>query len=181
MEVSLKDTYKNEIVAEMMKRFGYKNVHMVPKLEKIVINSGVSTARERDVQTEAMNTLAAITGQKAIPTIARKSVAGFKIREGQTIGAKVTLRNNYMYDFMNRLINNALPRVRDFRGIKTSGFDGFGNYTMGITDQSIFTEIDLDKIKHQIGMNISFVTTAANDEEGRALLELFGMPFAKTE
>ena len=179
MEVSYKDTYKNEIVPEMMKRFGYKNVHMVPKLEKIVINSGVSTQRERDVQTEAMNTLTAITGQKAVPTIARKSVAGFKIREGQTIGAKVTLRNQFMYDFMARLINNALPRVRDFRGIKKTGFDGFGNYTMGVTDQSIFTEIDLDKVKHQIGMNITFVTSAANDEEGRALLDLFGMPFEK--
>ena len=179
MVVSVKDTYKEEIVPEMMKRFGYENIHMVPKLEKIVLNSGVSTQRERDVLTEAINTLTTITGQKAVATLARKSVAGFKIRDGQAIGAKVTLRNQYMFDFMTRLINNALPRVRDFRGIKKTGFDGFGNYTMGVTDQSIFTELDLDKVKHTIGMNISFVTSAKSDEEGRALLELFGMPFAK--
>jgi len=179
MLVSIKDTYKNEIVSEMMKRFGYKNVHMVPKLEKIVLNSGISTQRERDVLQEAVNTLTTITGQKAVTTKARKSAASFKIREGQAIGAKVTLRNNMMYDFLNRLINNALPRVRDFRGVKKSGFDGFGNYTMGVSDQSIFTELDLDKIKHQIGMNISFVTSAKTDEEGRALIELLGMPFAK--
>ena len=179
MIVSLKDTYKNEVVAEMMKRFGYKNVHMVPKLEKIILNCGISSARERDVLTEAATMLTTITGQKAVLTKSRRAVAGFKIREGQSIGTKVTLRNHYMFDFMNRLINNALPRVRDFRGIKTSGFDGFGNYTMGVSDQSIFTELDLDKIKHQIGMNISFVTTAKSDEEGRALLELLGMPFAK--
>lgn len=179
MEVSYKDTYKKDIVPELTKRFGYKNVHMVPKLEKIVINSGVSSARERDVQAEAMNTLATITGQKAIPTTAKKSVAGFKIREGQIIGAKVTLRNQMMYEFLGRFVNNALPRVRDFRGIRKTGFDGFGNYTMGVTDQSIFTEIDLDKVKHQIGMNITFVTSAANDEEGRSLLELLGLPFEK--
>jgi large subunit ribosomal protein L5 len=152
---------------------------MVPKLEKLVFNCGISTLRERDVLTEATNMLGTITGQKAVATLARKSVAGFKIRDGQAIGTKVTLRNQIMYDFLARLINNALPRVRDFRGIKKSGFDGFGNYTMGVTDQSIFTEIDLDKMKHTIGMNISFVTSAKTDEEGRALLELLGMPFAK--
>ncbi|MCM8529526.1 MAG: 50S ribosomal protein L5 [Lentisphaeraceae bacterium] len=179
MVVSLKDTYKSEIVAEMTKRFGYKNVNMVPKLEKIVLNSGISTSRERDVLSEALTTLATITGQKALTTKARKSCAGFKIREDQPIGAKVTLRNSMMYDFLARLIHNALPRVRDFRGIKKGGFDGFGNYTMGVSDQSIFTELDLDKIKYQIGMNISFVTTAKSDEEGRALLELLGMPFEK--
>lgn len=179
MVLSLQETYKNEIVDGMMKRFGYKNVNMVPKLQKIILNSGISTSRERDVLTEALKTLSTISGQKAIATKARKSCAGFKIREGQDIGAKVTLRNNMMYDFMTRLIHNALPRVRDFRGIKKSGFDGFGNYTMGVGDQSIFTELDLDKIKYQIGMNISFVTSAKTDEEGRALLELFGMPFAK--
>ena len=179
MVVSLKDTYKDEVVAEMMKRFNYNNVNMVPKLQKIVLNSGISTKRERDVLTEALNTLTAITGQKAVATKARKSCAGFKIREDQAIGAKVTLRNNMMYDFMARLIHTALPRVRDFRGINKNGFDGFGNYTMGVSDQSIFTEFDLDKIKYTIGMNISFVTSAKTDEEGRALLELFGMPFAK--
>jgi large subunit ribosomal protein L5 len=179
MAVSIKDTYKSEVVPEMMKRFGYKNIHMVPKLEKIVLNCGISTLRERDVLTEATNMLTTITGQKAVATLARRSVAGFKIRDGQAIGTKVTLRNQIMYDFVARLIHNALPRVRDFRGIKTSGFDGFGNYTMGVTDQSIFTEIDLDKMKHTIGMNISFVTSAKSDEEGRALLELLGMPFAK--
>jgi len=179
MAISIKDTYKNEIVPEMMKRFGYKNIHMVPKLEKIALNCGISTLRERDVLTEATNLLGTITGQKAVATLARKSVAGFKIRDGQAIGTKVTLRNQIMYDFLVRLINNALPRVRDFRGIKKSGFDGFGNYTMGVTDQSIFTEIDLDKMKHTIGMNITFVTSAKSDEEGRALLELLGLPFAK--
>ncbi|NQZ57184.1 MAG: 50S ribosomal protein L5 [Lentisphaeraceae bacterium] len=179
MVVSIKDTYKNEIVAEMMKRFGYKNVNMVPKLQKIVLNSGVSTARERDVLQEAVNMLTTITGQKAVTTKARKSCASFKIREGQDIGAKVTLRNSIMFDFLSRLVNNALPRVRDFRGVKKGGFDGFGNYTMGVNDQSIFTELDLDKIKYQIGMNISFVTSAKTDEEGRALLELLGMPFEK--
>ena len=179
MTTSLKEYYKSDIVPELMKRFGYANVNMVPKLQKIVLNSGVSTKRERDLLTESVNTLTTITGQKAVATKARKSVAGFKIREGQSIGAKVTLRNQYMFDFLNRLINNALPRVRDFRGINKNGFDGFGNYTMGVNDQSIFTELDLDKVKYQIGMNISFVTSAKTDEEGRALLELLGMPFEK--
>lgn len=179
MTASLKEYYKSDIVPALMERFGYKNVNMVPKLQKIVLNSGISTKKERDQLTEAINTLTAITGQKAVATKARKSCAGFKIREGQAIGAKVTLRNNMMFDFMTRLIHTALPRVRDFRGIKKNGFDGFGNYTMGVSDQSIFTELDLDKIKYQIGMNISFVTTAKTDEEGRALLELFGMPFEK--
>ena len=179
MVVSLKDTYKSEVVEEMVKRFGYKNVNMVPKLQKFILNSGISTSRERDVLTEALKTLATITGQKAMTTKARKSCAGFKIREGQPIGAKVTLRNKMMFDFLGRLIHNALPRVRDFRGIKKGGFDGFGNYTMGVNDQTIFTELDLDKIKYKIGMNISFVTSAKTDEEGRALLELLGMPFEK--
>jgi len=179
MTTSLKEYYKSDIVPALMERFGYANVNMVPKLQKIVLNSGVSTKRERDLLTEAVNTLTTITGQKAVATKARKSVAGFKIREGQSIGAKVTLRNQFMFDFLTRLINNALPRVRDFRGINKNGFDGFGNYTMGVNDQSIFTELDLDKVKYQIGMNISFVTSAKTDEEGRALLELLGMPFAK--
>lgn len=179
MTASLKESYKNAIVPELMKRFEYKNVNMVPKLQKIVLNSGISTQSERDAITEALNTLTTITGQKAVATKARKSCAGFKIREGQSIGAKVTLRGQYMYDFLNRLVNNALPRVRDFRGINKNGFDGFGNYTMGVTDQSIFTEIDLDKVKYQIGMNISFVTSAKTDDEGRALLEMLGMPFEK--
>ena len=176
---SLKETYKTDVVAELTKKFDYKNVNIVPKLEKVVLNCGISNNEEREVLSEAVKLLSTITGQKAVETKAKKSIAQFKLREGQAIGTKVTLRGERMYDFMTRLINNALPRVRDFRGIKNNGFDGSGNYTMGINDQSIFTEIDLDKIKHTIGMNVTFVTTAKSDEEGKALLELLGMPFAK--
>jgi large subunit ribosomal protein L5 len=179
MLVNLKESFQTKISPELVKKFGYENVNMVPKLEKIVINSGVSSKKEREVLQETLKTLTTISGQKPITTKASKAVANFKIREGQAIGAKVTLRNAMMYDFLTRLIHNALPRVRDFRGIKATGFDGFGNYSMGITDQTIFTEIDLDKIKHMIGMNITFVTTARNDEECKALLEMLGLPFAK--
>lgn len=173
------EKYRSDILDEMTKRFGYKNVNQIPKLEKIVLNCGIGSHKERDVLTEAVNTLTAITGQKAVITKAKKSIASFKIRDGANIGCKVTLRNGMMYDFLTRLIHNALPRVRDFRGIKKTGFDGFGNYTMGITDQSIFTEIELDKVKHTIGMNVSFVTSAKSDDEAKALLELFGLPFEK--
>jgi large subunit ribosomal protein L5 len=179
MAASLRESYKSEVVPKLMKRFEYNNINMVPKLQKIVLNSGVNSQSERDCITETLKTLTTITGQKAVATKARKSVAGFKLREGQNIGAKVTLRGQHMYDFLTRLINNALPRVRDFRGISKKGFDGFGNYTMGVTDQSIFTEIDLDKIKYTIGMNISFVTSSKTDEEGKVLLEMLGMPFEK--
>ena len=176
---STKSAYKATVTPELMKRFAYTNIMQVPKLEKIVLNCGVGTQKERDVLGEAVNTLTTITGQKAVITKAKKALAGFKIREGNNIGCKVTLRGPVMYDFLTRLIHSALPRVRDFRGIKNSGFDGFGNYTMGIIDQAIFPEIELDKVKHTIGMNVSFVTSANSDDEGKALLELLGLPFAK--
>ena len=176
---SVKDVYKKEAVAGLQNKFEYKNVNMIPKLEKVILNCGVGNKVEREVLSEAVKLLTTITGQKAVETKAKKSIANFKLREGQSIGAKVTLRGDQMFEFLTRLINNALPRVRDFRGINAKGFDGSGNYTMGLNDQSIFTEIDLDKIKHTIGMNVTIVTTARSDEEGRELLTLIGMPFAK--
>jgi len=176
---SMKEKYKKEVVAGLIKKFEYGNVNMVPKVEKVILNCGIGNKQEREVLGEAVKLLTTITGQKAVETKAKKSIANFKLREGQSIGTKVTLRGEIMFDFLTRLINNALPRVRDFRGVKPNGFDGSGNYTMGINDQSIFTEIDLDKIKHAIGMNITIVTTAKSDEEGRELLALLGMPFAK--
>ncbi len=176
---SVKDVYKKEAVAGLQKKFEYTNVNMIPKLEKVILNCGVGNKVEREVLSEAVKLLTTITGQKAVETKAKKSIANFKLREGQSIGAKVTLRGDQMFEFLTRLINTALPRVRDFRGINAKGFDGSGNYTMGLNDQSIFTEIDLDKIKHTIGMNVTIVTTARSDEEGRELLTLIGMPFAK--
>ena len=181
MDVNLKKNYKEEVIPKLMEKFSYKNINMVPKVEKIVINSGISYDKDRGFTTEVLKTLESITGQKPVQTKAKNSIAGFRIREGANIGAKVTLRNHRMYDFMGRLINNALPRVRDFRGIARKGFDGRGNYTMGITDQSVFTELDLDKIKNTIGMNISFVTTAKTNDEGELLLEYLGMPFVKKQ
>lgn len=176
---SMKEKYQKEVVPELVKKFEYGNINQVPKIEKVILNAGIGNKQEREVLGEAVKLLTTITGQKAVETKARKSIANFKLREGQSIGTKVTLRGHMMYDFLTRLIHNALPRVRDFRGVKKNGFDGSGNYTMGINDQSIFTEIDLDKIKHTIGMNITVVTTAKSDEEGRELLTLIGMPFAK--
>ena len=177
--VDIKAKYKKEVIAELQKRFAYGNVNQLPKLQKIVLNSAVSNKQEREVLTETVKTLTTITGQKALTTKARRSVAQFKLREGQAIGSKVTLRNERMWDFLARLIHNALPRVRDFRGIPKRGFDGQGNYNMGLDDQSIFTEIDLDMAKFTIGMDIAFVTSAKTDEECHALLELLGMPFEK--
>ncbi len=176
----LKDTYQNEIMDAMKKKFGYTNDMQVPKLEKVVINMAVGEAKENaKVLDSAMADLAIISGQQPVITKAKKSIANFKLREGQPIGCKVTLRGDRMYDFMDRLINLALPRVRDFRGINPNAFDGRGNYALGIKEQLIFPEIEFDKIDKVRGMDVIVVTTANTDEEARELLTLFGMPFRK--
>ena len=176
----LKELYKNEIMDNMTKKFGYKNVMEVPKLEKIVINMGVGEAKDNaKVLESAVADLEKISGQKAVLTKAKKSVANFKLREGMPIGCKVTLRGERMYEFADRLINLALPRVRDFRGVNQNSFDGRGNYALGIKEQLIFPEIEYDKVDKVRGMDIIFVTTANTDEEARELLTLFGMPFKK--
>lgn len=175
-----KEMYKNEIVAAMTKKFGYKNIMEVPKLEKIVINMGVGEAKENaKILDSAVKDLETIAGQKAVLTKAKNSVANFKIRAGMPIGCKVTLRGEKMYEFLDRLVNLALPRVRDFRGVSANSFDGRGNYALGIKEQLIFPEIEYDKIDKVRGMDVVFVTTAKTDEEARELLTLFNMPFAK--
>ena len=176
----LRETYKNEIIDAMMKKFGYANVMQVPKLDKIVINMGVGEAKDNaKVLDAAVKDLETIAGQKAVLTRAKKSVANFKIREGLAIGCKVTLRGEKMYEFLDRLVNLALPRVRDFRGVNPNSFDGRGNYALGIKEQIIFPEIEYDKVDKVRGMDIIFVTTANTDEEARELLTLFNMPFQK--
>ncbi|MDO5100147.1 MAG: 50S ribosomal protein L5 [Eubacteriales bacterium] len=176
----LKETYKSEIVDAMMKKFGYKNIMEVPKLEKVVINMGVGEAKDNaKVLEAAVKDMEIIAGQKAVLTKAKNSVANFKIREGQAIGCKVTLRGDKMYEFVDRLINLALPRVRDFRGVNANAFDGRGNYALGIKEQLIFPEIEYDKVDKVRGMDVIFVTTAKTDEEARELLRLFNMPFQK--
>ena len=176
----LKDLYSNEIKDAMVKKFGYKNVMQIPKLDKIVINMGVGEAKENaKVLDTAIKDLETITGQKAVVTRAKKSVANFKLREGMPIGCKVTLRGEKMYEFTDRLVNLALQRVRDFRGVNPDAFDGRGNYALGIKEQLIFPEIEYDKVDKVRGMDIIFVTTAETDEEARELLTLFGMPFKK--
>ena len=176
----LKDQYQNEIVDALTKKFGYKNIMEVPKLDKIVVNMGVGEAKVNAKLLEAaVKDLETITGQKAVTTKAKNSVANFKIREGMPIGCKVTLRGEKMYEFLDRLVNLALPRVRDFRGINPNAFDGRGNYALGIKEQLIFPEIEYDKVDKVRGMDVIFVTTAKTDEEGRELLTQFGMPFAK--
>ena len=176
----LKEQYQNEIVDAMMKKFGYKNIMEVPKLDKIVVNMGVGEAKENaKILESAVKDMETITGQKAIITKARNSIANFKIREGMPIGCKVTLRGEKMYEFFDRLVNLALPRVRDFRGINPNAFDGRGNYALGIKQQLICPEIEYDKIDKIRGMDVIVVTTAKTDEEGRELLTQFGMPFAK--
>ena len=176
----LKDMYKADVAPALMKKFSYKSVMQIPKLEKIVINVGAGEAKENAKAIDAISTdLAAITGQKPQVCKAKKSVANFKLREGMNIGVKVTLRGDRMYEFMDRLFNVALPRVRDFRGINPNSFDGRGNYNMGIKEQLIFPEIDYDKIDKVRGMDICFVTTAKTDEEARELMALLGMPFAQ--
>ena len=176
----LKDQYTAEIVPALTKKFGYENVMQVPKLDKIVINMGVGEAKENPKALEsAVADLEQITGQKAVLTKAKNSIANFKIREGMNIGCKVTLRGEKMYEFLDRLVNLALPRVRDFRGVNPNSFDGRGNYALGIKEQFIFPEIEFDKVDKVRGMDIIFVTTAKTDEEARELLTLFNMPFAK--
>ena len=176
----LKETYQNEIVDAMIKKFGYKNIMEVPKLDKIVINMGVGEAKENaKIHESAMKDLEIIAGQKPITTKAKNSIANFKIREGMPIGCKVTLRGEKMYEFLDRLVNLALPRVRDFRGVNPNAFDGRGNYALGIKEQLIFPEIEYDKVDKVRGMDIIFVTTANTDEEARELLTQFNMPFAK--
>ena len=176
----LKEQYENEIKDAMMKKFGYKNTMEVPKLDKIVVNMGVGEAKENAKLLEAaVKDMEAITGQKAVTTKAKNAIANFKIRENMPIGCKVTLRGEKMYEFADRLINLALPRVRDFRGVNPNAFDGRGNYALGIKEQIIFPEIEYDKVDKVRGMDIIFVTTAKTDEEARELLTLFNMPFAK--
>lgn len=176
----LKDQYESEIKDAMMKKFSYKNVMQVPKLDKIVINMGVGEAKENAKLLEAaMSDLQTITGQKPIITKAKNSIANFKIREGMSIGCKVTLRGEKMYEFMDRLVNLALPRVRDFRGVNPNSFDGRGNYALGIKEQIIFPEVEYDKVDKVRGMDVIFVTTAKTDEEARELLAQFNMPFAR--
>ena len=175
-----RDLYENEIVAAMTKKFGYKNVMEVPKLAKVVVNMGVGEAKENaKLLDAAVKDMETITGQKAVTTKAKKSVANFKIREGMAIGCKTTLRGEKMYEFVDRLVNLALPRVRDFRGVSADAFDGRGNYALGIKEQLIFPEIEYDKVDKVRGMDIIFVTTANTDEEARELLTLMGMPFQK--
>jgi large subunit ribosomal protein L5 len=175
----LKDFYMNEAVSAMMDKFKYKSIMEVPRLEKVVVNMGVGDAKENPKFLEsAVEDLATITGQKPIVTKARKSVAAFKLREGMNVGAKVTLRGDRMYEFLDRLLNVALPRVRDFRGVSDKSFDGRGNYALGIKEQLIFPEINYDKIDKVRGMDIIIVTTARTDEEARELLRILGMPFA---
>ncbi|SFA93145.1 large subunit ribosomal protein L5 [Acetitomaculum ruminis DSM 5522] len=180
MSSRLREVYSNEIVDALTKKFGYKNIMQVPKLDKIVINMGVGEARENvKILDAAMGDLEIITGQKPIVTRAKKSIANFKLREGMPIGCKVTLRSDKMYEFLDRLVNLALPRVRDFHGVNPNSFDGRGNYALGIKEQLIFPEIEYDKVDKVRGMDIIFVTTANTDEEARELLRLFNMPFAK--
>ena len=176
----LKETYNKTITAQMMKEFGYKSVMQIPRLEKIVVSMGVGEAIvNKKILEAAVNELGLITGQKVMKTKAKKSIANFKVRQGQEIGAKVTLRGDRMYDFLDRLISISLPRVKDFRGINPNAFDGNGNYSLGITEQIIFPEIDYDKIEQINGLNIAIVTTSKTNDEGRSLLAKFGMPFAK--
>ena len=176
----LKEKYQNEIVDALMKKFGYKNIMEVPKLDKVVINMGVGEAKENAKLLEAaVKDMETITGQKAVLTRAKNSVANFKIREGMPIGCKVTLRGEKMYEFVDRLINLSLPRVRDFRGVNPNAFDGRGNYALGIKEQLIFPEIEYDKVDKVRGMDVIVVTTAETDEEARELLTQFGMPFKK--
>ena len=180
MSARLKELYNDQIIEAMTKKFGYKNVMEVPKLDKIVVNMGVGEAKENAKLLEsAVKDMETITGQKAVLTKAKNSVANFKIREGMAIGCKTTLRGDKMYEFLDRLVNLALPRVRDFRGVNPNAFDGRGNYALGIKEQIIFPEIEYDKIDKTRGMDIIFVTTAKTDEEARELLRLFNMPFAK--
>ncbi len=176
----LKERYQNEVMPSLMKKFNYASIMQVPKIEKVVINIGAGDAvNNPKALDEAVNELGMITGQKPVVTKAKKSIAGFKLREGAAIGCKVTLRGERMYEFLDKLMNIGLPRVRDFRGVSTTAFDGRGNYTLGVKEQLIFPEINYDKVTKLRGMDIVIVTTASSNEEGRALLTELGMPFQK--
>jgi large subunit ribosomal protein L5 len=178
----LKEKYSNEIVAQLQEKFEYKSVMQVPRLTKIVLNKGIGAAvSDKKLVDIGVEELGLITGQKAVPTISKKAVSNFKLRENMPIGAKVTLRGNTMYEFLDRLTAIALPRVRDFKGISDKGFDGRGNYTFGVKEQIIFPEISIEKINRISGMDITFVTTAATDEESYQLLKALGMPFASSK
>lgn len=176
----LKAKYQSEIAKAMMEKFNYKNVMEIPKIEKVVINTGVGDVKDNSKSINmVVDEMALIAGQKPIVTKAKKSIANFKVRQGMAVGMKVTLRGSQMYEFVDRLLSVALPRVRDFKGVNPNSFDGRGNYTMGVREQLIFPEINYDKVENVRGMDITFVTTAKTDEEARELLRLFGMPFSK--
>ncbi len=176
----LKDKYFEQVVPEMMKKFNYKSIMAVPKLNKVVINMGLgSSTKDSKIMEEAVKELALISGQKPIVTRAKKSISNFGVRKGMPVGCKVTLRNDRMYDFLDKFINIAIARIRDFRGVPPDSFDGRGNYTIGIKEQLIFPEIEFDQVTHTLGMDITIVTSAKNDEEGRALLEYMGMAFKR--
>jgi large subunit ribosomal protein L5 len=178
MNNSLYQHYVDDVVPALKQKHGYTNPMQIPKLVKVVLNSGVSSDKDRDFLQSVVDTLGQITGQKPVITKSTKNISNFKLRAGMNVGAAVTLRRDKMYNFLFRLINIVLPRVRDFRGIPAKAFDGAGNYTFGLADQSVFTEIDMDKAKHTVGMNITIVTSAKTDDEARDLLALLGMPFA---
>jgi len=179
LDPELYTEYKTRVVPALREKHGYKNIHQIPKIEKVVVNSSVGAgADSKEALEVAKSEIALITGQRPIATISKKSIANFKLRQGQAIGAKVTLRGRTMYEFLERLIKMSLPRIRDFRGVSTKAFDGNGNYTLGVTDQSIFPEVELDKIKRNIGFDITIVTTARTNEEAKSLLTELGMPFS---
>ena len=173
----MKKKYSEEVRSALAEKLGIKNVMQIPKIEKIVISTGIGSDKERDAFAEAQKHISAMTGQKAIVCKARKNVSNFKLRVGMPVGVMVTLRGNRMYEFLDRFVHNAMPRVRDFRGIPKTGFDGVGNYNMGISDISVFTEVDADKLKYPLGVNIAFVTTAKTDEAARELLKMMEVPF----
>jgi large subunit ribosomal protein L5 len=179
LDPELLDEYKTRVVPALREKHGYKNIHEIPKVTKVVVNSSIGAgADSKEALEVAKSEIAMITGQRPIATLSKKSIANFKLRKGQAIGAKVTLRGRMMYEFLERLIKMSLPRIRDFRGVSTKAFDGNGNYTLGISDQSIFPEIELDKIKRNIGFDITIVTTARTNDEAKSLLSELGMPFA---
>jgi large subunit ribosomal protein L5 len=179
LDPELLDEYKNRVVPALREKHGYKNIHEIPKITKVVVNSSIGAgADSKEALEVAKSEIAMITGQRPIATLSKKSIANFKLRKGQAIGAKVTLRGRMMYEFLERLIKMSLPRIRDFRGVSTKAFDGNGNYTLGVSDQSIFPEIELDKIKRNIGFDITIVTTARSNDAAKSLLSELGMPFA---
>lgn len=179
MKSRLYTKYIEEVRPALTEKRGYKNVHQIPRIEKIVVNMGVSTSLEKGALEDAVKEMQMITGRKAVVNIARKSIANFKLRKGQSVGCKVTLRREVMYEFFDRLVSAALPRIRDFRGVGSKQFDGRGTYSLGVPDQTIFPEIELDKIKRQQGMDITIVTSAPTNEEAYDLLKMMGMPFSK--